>query len=256
MRPGIEAVAFDLDGTLYPNYSLNVRLIPLALKNPRLFWAFGKVRKIMHSERATEYEAGVEYAAEAGAGHAAASAEHEAGAGHTNFYNEQAALAAGIMGAQPDIIRNRIEKLIYRGWEPYFRKIKLYPGVLECLEAFRGAGLKLGLLSDFPPQTKLKHLGIDSWDAVLCSERTGRLKPKAAPFAELAKALGIEPGKILYVGNSFRYDVTGAKKAGMSAALIKRSLFSTGAGIINKKEGFQADFVFFDYRQLRDYVLS
>jgi putative hydrolase of the HAD superfamily len=100
-------------------------------------------------------------------------------------------------------------------------------------------------------------MGIDSfWDAVLCTEHIGSLKPDSAPFAELAKALGVEPGKILYVGNSFRYDVAGAKKAGMSAALIKRSLFSTGAGIIGKTAGVQADFVFFDYRQLCDYVLS
>jgi putative hydrolase of the HAD superfamily len=231
MRPNIEAVAFDLDGTLYPNYSLNVKLIPFALKNPRLLLAFGKARKIMHSERT--------------------------GAEQADFYERQAALVAGIMGEQPDIIRNKIERLIYRGWEPHFRKIKLYSGVLECLEAFRCAGLKLGLLSDFPPGVKLEHLGIDSlWDAVLCSERIGSLKPEGASFTELAKALGIEPGKILYVGNSFCYDVAGAKKAGMSAALIKRSLFSTGAGIISKKAGFQADFVFFDYRQLRDYVLS
>jgi hypothetical protein len=29
MQNNIEGAAFDLDGTLYPNYRLNIRLIPL-----------------------------------------------------------------------------------------------------------------------------------------------------------------------------------------------------------------------------------
>jgi putative hydrolase of the HAD superfamily len=230
MRPGIKAVAFDLDGTLYPNYSLNFRLLPFALKNARLLLAFGKARALWHSE---------------------------AGAAQADFYAEQAALVAKILGQEPGAVMEKIEKRIYRGWEPHFKKIRLYSGVLETLAAFRSAGLKLGLLSDFPPEAKLEYLGIGShWDAVLCSERVGCLKPESAPFLELAKALGTEPAKILYVGNSFHYDVIGAKKAGMSAALIKRTPFSTGAGIIKKKSGLQADFVFYDYRQLCNYVLN
>jgi putative hydrolase of the HAD superfamily len=231
MRPGIEAVAFDLDGTLYPNYSLNIRLIPFTLRSARLLLAFGKARSIHHSERTATVQA--------------------------DFYAEQAALVAEILGEEPGVIKEKIEKLIYRGWESHFKKIRLYSGVLETLEAFRSAGLKLGLLSDFPPEAKLEYLGIGSyWDAVLCSERVGCLKPESAPFLELAKALDAEPGKILYVGNSFHYDVIGAKKAGMSAALIKRTLFSTGTSFARKKTDFQADFVFDHYRQLCNYVLN
>ena len=248
MRPGIEAVAFDLDGTLYPNYSLNGRLIPFALKNLRLLLAFGKARKILHSERNGPAQTG---------SRATGPDTGPAGGGRAGFYDEQAALVADIVGAEPEIIRDKIENLIYRGWERHFKKIKLYPGVLETLDAFRRAGLKLGLLSDFPPEAKLEYLGIGAcWDAVLCSEQIGSLKPKSAPFAELARALDLEPGKILYVGNSFRYDVIGAKKAGMSAALINRTLFSTGAGGKGGERGFRADFVFYDYRQLYNYMLS
>jgi putative hydrolase of the HAD superfamily len=231
MRPGIEAVAFDLDGTLYPNYSLNIRLLPFALGNARLLSAFGKARAIHHSECAA--------------------------AAQSDFYADQAALVAEILGEEPVAVKGKIEKLIYRGWEAHFKKIRLYSGVLETLEAFRSAGLKLGLLSDFPPEAKLEYLGIGSyWDAVLCSERIGCLKPESASFFELAKALVAEPEKILYVGNSFHYDVIGAKKAGMSAALIKRTFFSTGTSIIKKKSGLQADFVFDHYRQLCNYVLN
>jgi putative hydrolase of the HAD superfamily len=108
-------------------------------------------------------------------------------------------------------------------------------------------GLKLGLLSDFPPEKKLEYLNVDDlWDAVLCSELTGRLKPDPAPFLELSRALGVSCERILYVGNSVSYDVVGAKGVGMKTALIA-SRFRKNA---------QADFVFSDYRQLRRYVLT
>jgi putative hydrolase of the HAD superfamily len=133
--------------------------------------------------------------------------------------------------------------------------------VTETLLALKEGGLKLGLLSDFPPETKLKYLNIpDLWDTVLCSETIGALKPDPLPFAELARSMGLPPEKILYVGNSFPYDVAGAKKAGMKAAWVSRGFAARGLGARRKSpgafSGVKADFVFSGYRQLRDYVLT
>jgi putative hydrolase of the HAD superfamily len=50
MDRNIKAVAFDLDGTLYPDYRLYVRLIPLALRHARFLKAFAKARNIIHQE--------------------------------------------------------------------------------------------------------------------------------------------------------------------------------------------------------------
>jgi putative hydrolase of the HAD superfamily len=145
---------------------------------------------------------------------------------------------------------------VYRGWEPYFKKVKLYDGAVQAIEAFRAAGLKIGLLSDFPPETKLKNLGIEScWDTVLCTEVLGTLKPHPDSFIKLAQALDTEPQEILYVGNSYKYDGIGAKRAGMKAAIIDRSLRLSGL-FSSGKNRCQVDFVFRDYRQLIDYVLS
>ena len=44
------AVAFDLDGTLYPNYRFNILAFPSVLKNLKLLLAFNKVRKLLHQE--------------------------------------------------------------------------------------------------------------------------------------------------------------------------------------------------------------
>jgi len=234
MLSGISAVAFDLDGTLYPNYSLNLRLLPFLFRHWRFMLAFGRARNIIRREQAA----------------------HTAQAAPTlmppssgiDFYERQARLVADQLKAQKEEIRERIDRIIYRGWESFFLKIKPFPHVREFLGELKAAGMKLGLLSDFPPDTKLEYLGLSGiWDTVLCTESIGALKPAALPFEELADSLGRPPEQILYVGNSSRYDVEGAKRAGMKAALL-----NAGFPVIT---GIKADFTFRNYRQLRNYML-
>jgi len=223
MLQGISAVAFDLDGTLYPDYRLNIRLLPFACRHGRLLIAFSKARTIIRRKQ-----------------------EQSPSSAVPDFYDYQARLTADLLHAQPEQLKEKIDRLIYRGWEPHFSKIKLFPYVRELLAELRAARLKTGLLSDFPPHAKLKNLGIaDCWDAVLCSEDAGALKPAIRPFAELADALGCPPEQVLYVGNSRRYDADGARRAGMKTALL--------TGCCAGKTG--ADFTFHDYRQLCDFVL-
>ncbi|MDR2102465.1 MAG: HAD family hydrolase [Treponema sp.] len=222
MSNDIDGVAFDLDGTLYPNYRFYIRIFPFVLKEQRLLRAMGKARNLL---RGVLSEGG--------------------------FYESQARIMADILKTDPGSVHERIERLIYRGWEPIFRKIKLYPHVKETLCALREGGLKLGLLSDFPPELKLKNLGLAGcWDTVLCSENVGRLKPDPAPFLALAEQMGVKPERLLYVGNNVTYDIIGAKQVGMKAALVSSPLRR------NRRRHGNADIIFSDYRQLRDYVLT
>jgi putative hydrolase of the HAD superfamily len=130
---------------------------------------------------------------------------------------------------------------------------------METLAALRKRGITLGLLSDFPPETKLKNLKIfEYWDTVVCSEQAGYLKPDPAPFLEMAKRMGAPPEQILYVGNSIAYDVAGAHKAGMKAALVRAVPFLPGREKppSTAPDVRIADFIFSDYRQLLDYMLN
>jgi len=229
MRREIRAVAFDLDGTLYPNYSLNIKLIPLILKELPLIIAFGKARGIIRKEQETSPVFPVE-----------------------DFYQYQASITAKILRLSEKTVREKIERLIYRSWEPLFKKISLFPHTAQCLTALKNEGYKMGLLSDFPPEAKLEHLSLAGyWDAVICSECTGALKPHERPFMELASALDLPLEEILYVGNSLRYDVAGASRVGMKTAWI-RSPIALPVG--NKYPS--PDFIFNDYRQLHDYMLN
>jgi len=224
MTPKFSAVAFDLDGTLYPNRRLYVKLMPFVARHWRLLLAFSKARDIIRQEQEKSPELT-----------------------KPDFYGYQARLTAKILNAPADAIEKKIETLMYRGWEPLFSKIKLFPHARELLVELRAAGIKLGLLSDFPPEKKLENLGLAGlWDTVLCSERAGALKPSVHPFVELANNLGCPPEQTLYVGNSRRYDVAGALQAGMKAALLSHRASGTP----------MADLTFHDYRQLRDFVLK
>jgi putative hydrolase of the HAD superfamily len=227
MRSGIEGVAFDLDGTLYPNYRLNVKLIPFILKEGRLLAAFGRARKIFRAE------------------------QENSPCPQDGFYERQAEIIAKILDVPPQPLKEKIDLLVYRGWEPLFKTVKLFNWAAQTLTGLKEAGYKLGLLSDFPPETKLEYLKIsDFWDAVLCSERYGVLKPHPLSFTRLAQAMSLPPEKILYVGNSHPYDVTGANRAGMKTALIKSVFFPVSRKIP------RPDFTFSDYRQLHGFMLN
>ncbi|GHV15864.1 phosphoglycolate phosphatase [Spirochaetia bacterium] len=230
MEKRFDAVAFDLDGTLYPNYQLNIRLFPFLIREARLLIALGKARDRLRD--------GVD---------AYGAAEQPGG----NFYDAQARIMGELLHADQTVVKERTERLIYRGWEPIFKRVPLFPAVIETLAAFREKGLTLGLLSDFPPENKLINLGLGGlWDVVLCSETTGRIKPDPRPFLALAEKMDLPPERILYVGNSVSYDIIGAKKTGMKAALI------SSLSRKNRRKNGNADFVFSDYRQLHTYVLN
>ena len=227
----IKVIAFDLDGTLYPNYRLYVRLLPLFFRHPFFYYAFSKARRVLHADK------------------------EEPSQQYSSFYDRQAAIAAGFLGKDAEKTKQKMDSLIYKGWEKYFLGIKLFPRLKETLLALREAGFRLAVLSDFPPVQKLTLLGLDGFfDAVIASEETGALKPSGIPFAALAARLNVANDEILYVGNSLRFDVEGAKSAGMKAALIQRGFFSTGH--VTKNGTGIADLVFRDYRQLLEYILK
>ena len=233
MLNNIEGIAFDLDGTLYPNYRMHIKILPLLLKELRLVSAFGKARKIIRNEQNLVSSKNAVFR-------------------YGSFYHYQAEVVAKILSIPADTLKEKIDCAIYRAWEPPFKKIKLFKGVKDTIAALRKAGFKLGLLSDFPPDKKLEHLGLDGlWDAVLCSECCGAVKPNPLSFKELAAAMSLPPEKILYVGNSRAYDVAGAAGAGMKTAWIKNPLFP-GKGL--KKP--LPDFAFSNYRQLQNFVLN
>lgn len=190
----LKAVAFDLDGTLYPNSVLYLRVIPLFLRHPRIFRRFGWVRRKIRKIRPID-----------------------------DFYALQADLFAKVMGIDVQSSKKMIEEIIYPTWESILGEADLFPGVRDVFAELDAMGLKRGVLSDFPVQRKLELLHItEKWDYAYSSEQVGYLKPNPEPFYHLSEALSLEPAEILYVGNHFEYDMVGASQTGMKTAYLSR----------------------------------
>ncbi|NLJ45310.1 MAG: HAD family hydrolase [Treponema sp.] len=225
------AIGFDIDGTLYPSWRLNLALAGLAVRNYRCLRTFGRVRhELRELARTPEYRAAPP-------------------GGIEEFHRLQAGLVARHMGVDEHTALRDVENFFYRVVPESFDRIRAFPGVREALLRLKAAGLRLGALSDFPGERKLKLMGLgDLFDVVMTSEETGYLKPEPEPIRVLADRLEVQPGDLLYVGNSAAYDVAGAKAAGAASAYI-RSLFGGG------KDG-GADFSFRRYPDLADWILS
>jgi putative hydrolase of the HAD superfamily len=224
---GIKAVAFDIDGTLYPEWRFNLLALPYVLRHIRFFRDYAKVRNAIHKEGRAQFVQGI------------------VPKKNVDFFREQAERLASVSGITPSQALEQIETIVYRGLSPLFKKIAPYPFAKETIEAFHSGGLKIGLLSDFPPEQKGDVWGIAPYcDVILGSEKLGALKPSPVVFDALRDALGVEAAEILYVGNNLRADIYGARNAGMKTAWL------------SKKSAPEADFCFISYRQLKNYVLK
>ncbi len=211
----IDAVAFDLDGTLYPRGMMYRLSVPLALRYPRFLYNFSHVRRALRRLACID-----------------------------GFRETQASLVAARLGLDQAAAERLVERIVYREWVAMLRGIRPFPHVRAALARLRAAGLRLGLMSDSPVEEKLAFLGLEGlWDVSFCSEETGYLKPHPSPFRRLAADLGVEPRRVLYVGDSVSYDVKGAAAAGMRTALIG-----------GRRCG--ADLSFSSYRGLADLVQS
>lgn len=227
----MQAVGFDIDGTLYPASALYLRMLPASLGHLRLLRAFSRVRHELRELNPT-----LEW-------------HHGNPPDLERFHRFQAELTAKHLGWTADHAYKVIEEFFYDKSAACFDRIPLFPHVVETLTLLRAAGLKLGALSDFPCERKLKLMELHTrFDTALTSEETGLVKPDRASFDLLAKRLGVRNDQLLYVGNSEAYDVTGARAAGMQTALITRSA--------KARAGTKADFVFHDFRDLGRYVLK
>ncbi len=211
----IKGIGFDIDGTLYNNAFMYLCTIPSFIKYPRLVWHYSRARSEIRNIRPI-----------------------------TNFRRTQARLVAESMGVSEVFARVIIEKRLYQDWVRLFRIIRPLPGLKNGIADLKKAGYKLGVLSDFPVQNKLKFLGLGDWDCSFSSESTGYLKPHPEPFLELADRLGLKPQQILYVGNSYSKDIIGASSVGMKTAHLSLKPNPDG----------KADFTFSRYADLFKYI--
>ena len=194
------AIIFDLDGTLYPMYQIFLPTFSLIVRHVRFVVAFRRVRKIIRSMRPIE-----------------------------NLMDLQAELLAQELRVTTSRAKNLIDTLIYGAWMRSFRGISPYPDLTQTLRSLKDRGFRLGVLSDLPVDLKLEYLGLTSvWDCALSSESTNYLKPNPEPFLYAADLIGVDPTSVMFVGNSYQYDIIGAHRMGMGTAHFARRRVAAG----------------------------
>lgn len=223
MLNGISVIAFDIDGTLYPSWSLYLRVIPYFFGHLRFFLHYNKVRKILHRT-----------------------------APLADFYEYQARLLAEELDCGVPRAKALIRAIVYDGLRRHFTRVKPFKGMAETIAALKAAGYRIAILSDFPPDQKGELWGILPYcELVLGSEELGALKPSKYPFGVMAQLLQVERAQVLYVGNSKRCDVFGASNAGMKSAY----LLPLWRRLLHRPYP-KADISFGNYRQLQNIVLQ
>ncbi len=104
-------------------------------------------------------------------------------------------------------------------------ELVLYPHVQMTLLELAKRGIRLGVVSDAPRfqvWLRLCDLGLQHvFDAVVTFDDTGERKPAAAPFREVLRRLGVEPGESLMIGDWAERDVVGAKSLGMMTVFAR-----------------------------------
>lgn len=219
-------MAFDIDGTLYPERALSARLASFAIRNARFLLAFSSARRKLHALDETSGDWPSDLA---------------------GFRRLQAELIAERLRLSEAEAAALADRVIYAELDSYFAGVPVFAGLERALDDLASGGLRLAVLSDFPTERKLKLLGLSGrFEVAQCSESSGLLKPASRPFLRLAESLGLEPGEILYVGNSRRYDMRGSLSVGMRAALLSSA----------RRRGDEADLVFSRWGDLASFALA
>lgn len=224
---GIRAICFDIDGTFYPKWKMDIRLFKASIFHLPFARRYNNSRKMIRALDGLNDAPVLSY---------------------DEISKRGAMLCLG--DDLPDSqrkFRDKEKHIFHDYYLKAYRNIEPAKNVLDALSIARDEGMRMAALSDFPIGVKLKAMGIDEYmDFAISSEELGHFKPSMTPFRVLCEKLGIRPEEILYVGDSYRKDIIGANNAGMHTCLI----FSK-----ERKEYTKADLCMASWRDFIERVL-
>jgi FMN phosphatase YigB (HAD superfamily) len=202
----LNAVVFDIDGTLYRQDVLRrvmlIQLLRVHAINPARGWRTARV--LQAYRRAQEHL------------RATAVSRDIAGA--------QIRLTCKNTGVDYDTVVECVTRWMEE--EPLaFLPRCIQPGLLEFLQACKARGLRLGALSDYPAEAKLKALGVgDLFDVVLAAQDPDIdvFKPNPRGLLVAIDRLGAVASDSLYVGDRLDVDAPTAAAAGVRCAIVAR----------------------------------
>jgi putative hydrolase of the HAD superfamily len=195
----IELVVFDVDGTLYAQTPLRMRMV-LALSLHTLASGSLETLKVLKHFRRVREDLGSREA--------------------QNFESALFEETSKITGTSPERIAEIVHEWIEVRPLAYLKACR-YSGLTEVFEGLRSRGIKIGVFSDYPANQKLKALALEADFVVSAEDATVRvLKPNPRGLIELMDQAGAPPSRTLMVGDRIDRDGEAAKRAGTQSLIL------------------------------------
>jgi HAD superfamily hydrolase (TIGR01549 family) len=199
----MKAVIFDVDGTLYDQSKLRLRILfdmvaasirhPLRLYDFKIIWDFRRAR------------------------------EQHSFSGESGIEEKQYTWGAERSGVSVKQVREIIEKWMFEKPLPYLPLCR-YEGTQQLFRYLSEKNIRIGIFSDYPASQKISALGL--WaDVIVCSldKDVDCLKPDPKGLLITAEKLGVPVDNCLFIGDRDEKDGACARKAGMPFLLLKRN---------------------------------
>lgn len=105
-------------------------------------------------------------------------------------------------------------------------EVERFPDVAAALQDVESLGCAIAVSSTMPEvaaRHALHRAGLDRLKLVASADSPGPVLPAGAAYRGIAKALGLKPAQVLFVGDLFWSDIRAAARAGMETALLDRN---------------------------------
>lgn len=104
-------------------------------------------------------------------------------------------------------------------WDTLMKQMTLEEGVSLVMKQLKEQGVYVGICTNMTAEIqyqKIEKLGITRWiDGVVTSEEAGVEKPDYRIFSLCREKAEVLPEDCVFIGDSLRHDIEGAKQAGM-----------------------------------------
>lgn len=198
---GIELIVFDVDGTLYDQHALRIRLArdmvfhAILGRDLRFLSVIRAYRRIR--ERLGEEEV-------------------------VNFETPLIAQTVAATGCSEEQVRAIVTEWIEQRPLPYLMACR-YPGLTELFAGLKRNGKSIGIFSDYPGRAKLAALGLAADFVVSAQDHgIGLLKPHARGLEVLMTEAGATAATTVLIGDRSERDGLAAQRAGVRC-LIRSS---------------------------------
>ncbi len=198
----MKAVIFDVDGTLYDQRKLRLRMLSdmfaALLRHPRNLYDFKIIRDFRKVRKKNIFLS------------------------EAKIKERQYLWGASVSGVPVERVKTVVRKWMF---EKPLRHLSAcrFEGTAELFNYLKTNKIRIGIFSDYPVIRKLEALRLTA-DEVVCAldEDVDRLKPDPKGLYVAAEKLGVSVRDCLFIGDRDDKDGECARRAGMSFMILDR----------------------------------